>query len=392
MAKYRRKKKKKSKALVFLILIILLFAIYSISTTIKPVRIAKTKEKFEKLTVKPLSKDRKVPESIAQVVSDLRVPDEAYKMWIGDDAIYYYIGINREVMELSYANMLFTSHIEQDGGELIEGQEIGKDYRQVITFREPSDDQQYMIRIYYADRGVYDSNKTLLAIVVDDFGYYSDTLFDQFSALHPNLTFAILPYLNHSEKCMQKATASGHETIIHMPMEPLSYPKNNPGPHAIYVQQSPKEIQRRVKKYMEHLPLCVGANNHMGSLATADKEVMQTVLNTLKEKELFFLDSRTTSSSVGYKIAQKMLMPSLENDLFLDTPDTSNKTLQTKIKELKRMMKSKKQIVVITHCNNQTKYEYLKQFLHELKGLNLKIVPITELFEHHIPEFYSWKH
>jgi uncharacterized protein len=139
-----------------------------------------------------------------------------------------------------------------------------------------------MIRLYYSDKGIYRDKKVKLAIIIDDFGYYEDELLERFIALDKNLTFAILPHVPFSQSVMHKAAAAGIETMIHMPMEPMSFPKNDPGPNAIFVHQSPREINRLVERYVSELYLAKGANNHMGSLATADSDVMNAVLQTLK--------------------------------------------------------------------------------------------------------------
>jgi polysaccharide deacetylase 2 family uncharacterized protein YibQ len=99
------------------------------------------------------------------------------------------------------------------------------------------------------------------------------------------------------------------------------------------------------------------------------------------------VDSKTTQSSVAYSTAQKMLIPSLENNLFLDTPNLSDETLNNKIIQLKKMMKTQDSIVIITHCTNNEKYQFLKRFLEKIKNLELQLVPASELFEYHLPEF-----
>ncbi|MCD4818281.1 MAG: divergent polysaccharide deacetylase family protein [Candidatus Cloacimonetes bacterium] len=389
--KRRREKKKKNSnrlVIVFLIVIIISFFIYFISNFTDDSDIQISNKKMKKVETKQILSTKNISESIAEVVKDLQIPSKAYKIWIGEDAIYYYIGINKAKLDLNYANMLFTGNIEKNGGILLEGDEIGANYRQVITFKEESDDQLFTIRIYYAKPDVYKSSDVQLSIVVDDFGYYKGELLDKFTQLNPAINFAILPHLPHSKECMEKSVAKGHETLIHMPMEPMSYPRNNPGPNAIYVHQSPKIIKQKVEGYIKELNLCIGANNHMGSLVTADKDVMRTVLTTLNQHNLIFLDSKTTTSSIAYKTAQKMLMPSLENNFFLDTPDISEKTMQKKIETLKKLMKTKKQIVVITHCTDENKYQYLKRILKKIEKLDLEIVPLSSLFKNNFPKFY----
>jgi polysaccharide deacetylase 2 family uncharacterized protein YibQ len=384
-SKQRKKENKKRYLIVFLIAILLLLIVYFIST--EKESLVDLQSDLKKVEVVDMDTKRTVAESIGEAVKAFQIPEKAFRFWKGEDAIYYYIGFDKSAVELSYANMLFTNYIERDGGILLKGEEINNDYRQVITFQEPSDKQIYMIRLYYTNHGIYQEKKKRLAIVVDDFGYFGGSLLNDFIALDKNLTFAILPHLSYSEEVMEKAVAAGIETIIHMPMEPITYPTNDPGPNAIYVHLSEREISKKMEKYISELHLCKGANNHMGSMATTDVNVMTAVLTELKKNGLYFVDSKTSPSSVAFDTAQKMLIPSKENDLFLDTPDMSDSTLNQKIKTIKTLMKKQDSILVITHCTNKKNYEYLKKFLEKIRYLDLEIVSVSELFEYFLPEF-----
>ena len=143
---------------------------------------------------------------------------------------------------------------------------------------------------------------------------------------------------------------------------------------------------RSEESYIKQFPLCVGANNHMGSFATTDEFVMRTVLQVLKEHELYFVDSRTSVSSIAYDVAREMMIPTCENKLFLDTPRISEKTLALKIKKLEHLAVDNKKILVITHCTSQKKYEFLKEFIEEIEKLDFELVPVSELFKSNLPE------
>jgi len=379
MAKSRKKKKKSYKGYLFLILFLIIlagagyFLLQHYNIKLVP------KEKAEKLQVKEIKDKISVDDVIAQAIKLLGIPDKLYSHRIKEEAVYFYIGINKNEMDLNFANLVITGKVEENGGILLSGKEISDGWKQILTFKDPADEQIYKVVIYYAAAAEYGKKKAQMAIVIDDFGYFAGKLLEDFNQLHPQLTYAILPGLPHSQKVMEKAAAAGHETIIHIPMEPISYPKANPGKNAIYVQLSPKEIIKRVQGYIDDLPLCKGANNHMGSLATADEDVMNVVLKVLKDNDKYFIDSRTTASSVAYSTAQELLMPSLENQMFLDSPDMSKKTLQNKINRIKNLVDHNENFVIITHCTSRQKYEYLKKFLNKIKGFDIEIVPASQL-------------
>jgi len=62
----------------------------------------------------------------------------------------------------------------------------------------------------------------------------------------------------------------------------------------------------------------VGINNHEGSVFTSRHKPMEEFLSLVKGKNLFFLDSLTTSRSQVEKVAQQFGIPVLKRDIFLD--------------------------------------------------------------------------
>ncbi len=316
----------------------------------------------------------------------LRVDEKNYKNYIGEDAVYITIGINRSEMDLNYANVIITDQVELINGKLISGVEKNSGNKQVLEFKDPQDSQMYVVTLKYSKLQEEIEPKTQLAIVVDDFGIRNNKLLDAFCSLNSNITFAILPDQKYSKHVMNKAAETGHETMIHIPMEPISYPRDNPGANAIYVHLSENEIKRRMESYIKQFPLCVGANNHMGSFVTTDESVMRIVLQVLQDHDLYFIDSRTSQSSVAYDVAKEMLIPTFENQFFLDTPSITDQTVSRKLKQLKYLAKSKDKILVITHCATQDRYEFLKEFVEEIEKLDFELIPVSELFKNKLPE------
>ena len=363
------------------VLLLLLFNYEKISNLVKKPHLEK-----DEVSVKQKQEKISVLDAIVHAKLLLGIPEENYKNTIGDDGIYITIGIDSSEMDLNYANIIITGKVELIGGKIISGKEKNNGNKQIIEFEDPNDSQKYFVTLYYSKLQNKANEKTQLAIVVDDFGIRNNKLLDDFCSLNDNITFAILPDQKYSKHVMKKAAETGHETMIHIPMEPVSYPQNNPGANAIYVHLSEREIKRRMENYIKQFPLCVGANNHMGSFATTDESVMKIVLQVLKDHNLYFIDSRTSQSSIAYDVAKKMLIPTFENQFFLDTPSITDKTIARKLKQLKYLAKSKDKILVITHCATQDRYEFLKEFVKEVEKLNFELIPVSELFRSELPE------
>ncbi|MFC1887521.1 divergent polysaccharide deacetylase family protein [Candidatus Cloacimonadota bacterium] len=386
----KRKKRKKNRSynihiLVFIIIIIALFFIYIISKA--PDNLMLRSDIIDR----SFDDDNRVSHENVEAAllysfQQLKVPDNYIRRRNLEEEIKFTIGISRPELDLNYANMVITAQVENSGGVILSGTESTSGNNHYLEIYDKETDQVFNVNLYYRNYEIDSSGKTLLAVIVDDFGYYNGDLLDDFMQLNSNLTFAILPGLDNTTEIMFNAEVNGHETMIHMPMEPFNYPKSNPGPDAIYVHMKENEIRRKMQFYFDQLPLCAGANNHMGSLVTADKDIMRIVLDELKNKGLYFVDSRTSQSSIAYSLAQEMMIPALENNLFLDTPDNSDETLKLKLKQLKSMQKSHDRLVVITHCNNRTQFNYLNKFLEAVDELNFELVPVSRLLKREIPD------
>lgn len=153
---------------------------------------------------------------------------------------------------------------------------------------------------------------------------YKQKLGQQLIELDLNLSFAILPFTPHGHSLMEMAHAKKKEVILHLPMEATS-DKWNPGPGALYTSMSTRSIKAQVRKDLEDIPFAAGVNNHMGSKFTSNRESMRAVLETLKARNLFFLDSITIGSSVAHKEAKAMQIKSGRRDVFIDNEQDTTK-------------------------------------------------------------------
>lgn len=156
-----------------------------------------------------------------------------------------------------------------------------------------------------------------IALVIDDFGYNAEGT-DEMLQLGIPITAAVIPFLYNSEQDADKVHQAGHEVILHVPLESENGRVDLLGPMGITCDLSDQEIRKRVEDSLVQLKWAVGMNNHMGSKATQDKRVMENVLAVAKYHHLFFIDSRTTINTIVIETAEKMKVPSVRRDLFLD--------------------------------------------------------------------------
>jgi len=161
--------------------------------------------------------------------------------------------------------------------------------------------------------------KPKLAVIIDDFGYSNNDVIKQFIYLNSKLTLSVIPGHRFSRWVASEGKKNQKEIIIHMPMEPERHEYKS-GEDQFMIRQSMRgvEVEQRIFEAVRDIPEAVGMNNHMGSLATADKDVMEMVINSLKKKGLYFVDSFTSPLSVAYEVAKVKGLPTACRSVFLD--------------------------------------------------------------------------
>lgn len=154
-----------------------------------------------------------------------------------------------------------------------------------------------------------------LAIVIDDVGYHpkEDAAV---LAMPREISVAIIPSAPYAAARNREAKAQGHDILIHMPMQPVSQMKIEPG--GLTLGLSEQEVAARVHAAKAVVSNAIGMNNHMGSAATADPQLMAALMRALRQEQLFFLDSRTIGRSVAGKMAKENGVKSLDRHIFLD--------------------------------------------------------------------------
>lgn len=217
-----------------------------------------------------------------------------------------------------------------------------------------------------------------VAIVIDDVGYDLE-LARKFIALDAPLAFSVLPFLSESVASAEEAHAAGREVMVHMPMEPREYPKEDPGPGAILRSMDPEDVRASTLNAIAEVPYAIGLNNHMGSRITTDPILIGMVLRTVKERGLFFLDSRTTATSVAYNMARRLGLRTASRNVFLD--DVFDPYYVDKmIEELLATARREGTAIAIGHLNPIT-YEALRTNLWKANRYGVRLVPVSELVE-----------
>ena len=218
------------------------------------------------------------------------------------------------------------------------------------------------------------SFKGNIAIVIDDWAYNMNNLKILDRIAFP-ITCSVLPNLSYTREIAEELHARGFEVILHLPMEP--HEKFRLEKNTILVSMNESAIQDILAADLGDLAYVRGVSNHMGSMATEDARVMETVFRELKKRNLYFLDSVVTAKSVGAAVAKKTGLRFARRDIFLDNVEDPA-YIKKQIQKLKSKARSSGQAVGIGHDRRIT-LEVLAEVLPELKREGYRLVFVSEL-------------
>lgn len=231
-----------------------------------------------------------------------------------------------------------------------------------------------------AVRSVPDGATWKLAVVIDDAGYRRDQL-EPFLSFPGRVTIAVLPQLPHSEYASRAARRAGMDVILHQPMEALN--GADPGPGAIFVGDSREDIDRVVSQNLKTVPDAIGINNHMGSRVTSDRATMGIFFDVIRDRDLFFLDSRTTHETVGTEVAVEIGVRVRERGVFLDH-DPSPLAIRTAFLEALERAVYDGEVIMIGHVMVPAVAELLHEMHDDLIEAGFEFVGLKQLYEEDI--------
>src|SRR5262249_57259657 len=124
------------------------------------------------------------------------------------------------------------------------------------------------------------------------------------------VTVSVLPDAPYCTQSANWAYEHRIEVMVHLPMEPIAYPQEDPGRDALMCKMNSTQLQSEASKLLDAVPHAVGTNNHMGSRFTENRFKMDPVLDVISQKHFYFVDSRTTANSIGFELSRIKHIPS----------------------------------------------------------------------------------
>jgi len=193
----------------------------------------------------------------------------------------------------------------------------------------------------------------------------------------PAVSLAFSPYSRKLQRWLEQARAGGHEVLIDLPMEPLNYPEDDPGPLALLSTRPMEDNVTRLEGILARAEGVVGVAAQMGSRFSSSPDLLRPVLRTLAEHGYLYVDNGTAPTSVVPMLAQEIPVPLAVNDQFLDT-EASRIAIDGRLQQIERIARSEGAAVAFAAPYPIT-IERLVAWIPTLETKGFVLAPITAI-------------
>jgi len=282
------------------------------------------------------------------------------------------------------ANRWLSRIFHEEGLRLLDCREEGRPGRPTLFFLveaagEPSLRWRLRMDPPLGDPPV-EGAQPMLAIIIDDFGYNYGPVVRRLLDLDIPLTVSILPGLRRSERIEREARERGHGVFLHLPMEPVDYPHHDPGPGALFTGMAPDSILEILDRHAAGFRGLDGLNNHMGSRACRDPELIAPLLEWAAQRRLVVVDSWTHPRSRLHELAVERGLSSLAADLFLDGMEENEAGVTENLLALMEIARQRGWALGIGHPRSET-LAVLEKTIPRLRDHDFRLVTVPELIE-----------
>jgi polysaccharide deacetylase 2 family uncharacterized protein YibQ len=216
-----------------------------------------------------------------------------------------------------------------------------------------------------------------IGIIITELGPSATAVETAIMHLPPEISFAFLPFSNDTDALAGKSRVAGHEILLDIPMEPATFPEDDPGPDALMTTVSDTENIRRFNWDLARASGYVGIVNFMGSRFTASEEKLQPIFTTLHAQGLLVVDTRANPLTAVPTLAAEMKVPFAVADLTIDS-SASRDAIDANLARLEQIATQKGRALGIAGTYPIT-FERLAQWSKSLSAKGIALAPVSAI-------------
>lgn len=166
--------------------------------------------------------------------------------------------------------------------------------------------------------GILHSNKPKIAIVLGGMGLNEKLTREAITSLPGDITFAFAPYGSVLQDQVDVARDEGHEVLLQLPMEPIGYPINNPGPRTLLAEADADTNLESLRWHMSRFAGYTGVINYLGGRMLSSAPALTPVLSEIQKRGLLYLEDGSSTLTASQEIAKKLKLPNRRGQIVID--------------------------------------------------------------------------
>jgi uncharacterized protein len=243
-----------------------------------------------------------------------------------------------------------------------------------VANKKPSD-----IYARLTPMGVIHSDRPKIAIMLGGMGLNPKLTKTAIDELPGDITFAFAPYGENLQAQVNRARANGHEVLLQLPMEPLGYPTNNPGPKTLLADADSAANMEALHWHMSRFAGYTGVTNYMGGRLLSTAAALKPVMAEIKKRGLVYLEDASTSLTSSTDVAKDVNLSQRRAQIVIDadpTPQSIAAALQLLENEARN-----NGYAIGTGTGLEVTLDAVKQWAEQLKDKGILLVPVSAMYK-----------
>ncbi|WP_053005967.1 divergent polysaccharide deacetylase family protein [Kiloniella spongiae] len=219
-----------------------------------------------------------------------------------------------------------------------------------------------------------------IAIVLTGLGLSRAATEAAIRQLPSTITLSFTPYAKNLESWIALARSINHEVMLDLPMEPLTYPSDDPGPQALLTGRQPEGNLNNLAWIANRGSGYVGMSAYMGSRFVTSERQMRPVMEYFKDHGLLFLDSGDNDSSLVPSLGESLGTPVAVNQRAIDEAQLSRQAIDARLAQIERIA-TKNGYAIATGRPFPVTLERIAKWVSTIEEKGYQLVPITAVID-----------
>jgi uncharacterized protein len=218
-----------------------------------------------------------------------------------------------------------------------------------------------------------------IALVIGGMGLNEKLTRKAINDLPANVTFAFAPYGNNLQAQVDRARDNGHEVYLQLPMEPLGFPVNSPGPKTLLADSDAKTNSESLQWLLSRFAGYAGVINYMGGRFLTAPNALRPLLTEIKQRGLNYIEDSNNKNTVTDEVAGSIKMPVQHGVIVIDQAADAS-SIATALDNLEQQAKDGG-IAIGTGSGLDVTIDAVRDWLSEARQRGVIIVPVSASFK-----------